>query len=105
MHRRGNPQPLAASARAASRDVLPHVANEEQTKHLEVLRRTEAKTKLVKWPVEEAAEIAAMAKRVDWPLSARSYVEGRGACVGLMSGPGGTHVFSESKDIAEFNGE
>ena len=80
-------------------DVLPHVASEEQ--HLEVLRRTEAKAKLAKWPVEEAAEIAAMAKRVDWPLSARSYVEGHGACVGLMSGPGGTRVFSQNKGFAE----
>ena len=66
-----------------------------------MLRRTQAKAKLVRWPVEEAAEIAAVAKRVKWPPSARSYVTGRGACVGLMSGSGGTRVFSQSKEISD----
>ena len=64
---------------------------------LEALSRTESRAKLVKWPVGRAVEIAEMAKQVDWPQSARSYVEGKGACVGLMSGPRGTRVFSLSQ--------
>ena len=54
VHRRGSPQPFAASARAASRDALPHVADDEQRKALELMRRTESKAELVKWSVEEA---------------------------------------------------
>ena len=64
---------------------------------LEALSRTESKAKLVKWPVDRAVEIAELAKQVDWPQSARSYVEGKGACVGLMSGSKGTRVFSFSQ--------
>ena len=98
--RRGDPQPLCVSPGAASVDALPHVADEEQKKALEVLRRTEARTKLVKWLVEEAMEIAAAAKKITWPPSARYYVAGHGVCGGLMSGPGGTRVFFQNRDIS-----
>ena len=85
-HRLSDPQLPCASPEAASTDVLPHVASKEQKLHLEALSRTEARTKLVKWPVDEATEIVAVAKRAEWPRSVWSYVEGQGA----WSGPRGT---------------
>ena len=99
VHHRGLPQPLAVSAGAASQDALAHVAGEEQRKALELMKCTSARAELGKWPVEEAAEIAALAERLNWPASARSYVAGRGACGGLISGPGGVRVFQQNKEV------
>ena len=57
------------------------------------------KLKLVKWPVEESAEIVAKVKKIEWPDSVRSYVKGLSTCVGLTSGPNGTKVFMQKRDF------
>ena len=59
------------------------------------------KLKLVKWPVEESADIAAKVKQIEWPDSVRSYVKGLSTCVGLTSGPAGTKVFAQQRDIMQ----
>jgi len=67
LYRRGEPRPLVASAGAASREVLPHVAVQKQREALERLKSMGPKLHVVKWPIEEAVEIATMAEKMDWP--------------------------------------